>query len=276
MKQTLNIVGCGKVARVLARLWHESGILAIQDIVNRSAASAQQASAFIGAGHALEALARMRAAGIYLIGTPDDSIAPLCAALAQTGKLTPESIVFHCSGALDSSALDAAAASGAALASVHPVRSFALPAQVAADFGGTCCGIEGDPRALAILGELFAAIGARLIPIRRDAKVLYHAAAVLASNYLVTLLDSAFQAYAAAGIEEDAARELLAPLAHETVENVLRVGAAAALTGPIKRGDLQTVQRQQHALSIWSPRHGDLYAVFTDLTLELAKRGKQA
>jgi len=274
MKRTIGIIGAGRVARVLARLWHRAGVLEVRDIVNRSPESAQQAVAFIGAGHAVADVATMTASDIYLIGTSDDAIGPACEALAAAGRLSPSSVVFHCSGALASSQLAAAALAGAAIASVHPVRSFAQPERVAADFAGTWCGIEGDPRAVAVLTEAFTAVGARLVPLRSDAKALYHSAAVFASNYLVTLLDVAARAYEGAGMSREQALALMEPLVRETVDNVFHVGPEAALTGPIARGDMQTVERQQRAVSAWQLSAGALYKRFAELTRALAQRGE--
>src|SRR5690606_16891095 len=107
--------------------------------------------------------------------------------------------------------------------------------------------MEGDQRALDILSHLFSSIGAHCVPIERDAKVFYHAAAVFASNYLVTLLDTAIQTYARAGIPQDVAQKMMAALVRETAENVLRTSPEQALTGPIARGDMETVQRQYRA-----------------------------
>jgi predicted short-subunit dehydrogenase-like oxidoreductase (DUF2520 family) len=155
---------------------------------------------------------------------------------------------------------------------VHPIRSFADPAAVADAFAGTFCGIEGDPDALAVLAPAFEAIGARLVPIDGAAKTVYHAAAVFASNYLVTVLDAALRAYQAAGIPEPVARELAGPLATETLANVLRLGAATALSGPIARGDMATVARQQAAVSAWDAPTGRLYAALADATTDIARR----
>jgi predicted short-subunit dehydrogenase-like oxidoreductase (DUF2520 family) len=158
------------------------------------------------------------------------------------------------------------------VASVHPVRSFADPEAVAATFAGTFCGIEGDAGALAVLGPAFEAIGARLVAIDPAAKTVYHAAAVFASNYLVTVLDAALRAWQAAGVPEEVARELARPLATETLANVLRMGPAAALSGPVARGDFATVARQQEALARWDSPTGDLYRALVAPTAELARR----
>jgi predicted short-subunit dehydrogenase-like oxidoreductase (DUF2520 family) len=205
----------------------------------------------------------------------DDQIAPVAARLAGSGMLAG-AVVFHCSGAKASGELGAAAAAGALAASVHPIRSFADPGAVAAQFSGTFCGIEGDSGALAVLTPAFEAIGARLVPIDAAAKTVYHAASVFASNYLVTVLDAALRAYQAAGIAEEVARELARPLATETLANVLRLGAEGALSGPIARGDVATVQRQQAAVAAWDAPTGQLYAALADATTSLARRRRPA
>jgi predicted short-subunit dehydrogenase-like oxidoreductase (DUF2520 family) len=270
----LSIIGCGKVGRTLGRLWHDSRTFTLLDILNRSTASAQEASAFIGAGSVAASCADLRIADAYLIAAGDDQIAACCSALAAAGKLQPGSIVFHCSGALSSLELAAASERGAAVASIHPIRSFAVPQQVAEHFSGTWCGSEGDAAALAVLGPAFSAIGAQLVNIHRAQKTLYHAAAVFASNYQVTLIDIAQQAYVAAGIAPELALKLIEPLLTESSANAIRFGPAAALTGPIARGDMATVARQYQAVQEWQPRVAQLYQQFAGLTTDLARRKK--
>lgn len=268
---TVNLIGAGHVGRVLGRLFAASGAFAVQDVLTRSANSAQAAVGFIGAGQACGDMAAMRPARVWLLAVSDDQIAPACAALAQAHDLK-DAVVFHCSGAKASSELQVAAHAGALVASVHPIRSFADPEAVANAFAGTFCGIEGDADALALLGPALEAIGARLVPIDARAKTVYHAAAVFASNYLTTVLDAALRAYQAAGVPEDVARELARPLATETMANVFRLGPAAALSGPVARGDHATVTRQQEALLQWDEATGRLYAALVPLTADLARR----
>lgn len=271
MSPSLNLVGAGHVGRVLGRLFAASGAFMVQDVLTRSAASAQAAVDFIGAGHACSDVGALRPAAVWLLAVSDDQIAPACAALAQAHDLK-NAVVFHCSGARASGELQAALEGGARVASVHPIRSFADPEAVAQGFAGTFCGIEGDADALALLGPAFEAIGARLVPIDARAKTVYHAAAVFASNYLTTVLDAALRAYQAAGVPEDVARELARPLATETMANVFRLGPAAALSGPVARGDHATVARQQQALLAWDEATGRLYEALVPLTADLARR----
>jgi len=267
----LNIVGAGHVGRVLGRLFHQTGVFTLQDVLTRSPASAEGAVAFIGAGRALAQASELRPAQVWMLAVGDDQIAPACAALAASGLLAGAT-VFHCSGARASDELQAARAAGARVASVHPVRSFADPAAVAAAFDGTWCGVEGDVEALALLSPAFEAIGARLVNIDAAAKTVYHAASVFASNYLVTVLDAALRAYAAAGVPLAIARELARPLASETLANVFQLGAPGALSGPIARGDLATVARQHAALQDWDAPTAALYDALADATTALAER----
>ncbi|WP_296951723.1 Rossmann-like and DUF2520 domain-containing protein [uncultured Massilia sp.] len=271
MANPLNIVGAGHVGRVLGRLFAASGAFAVQDVLTRGAASARDAVAFIGAGRALADAAALRAAQVWMLAVPDDRIAGVAAALAASVPVRG-AVVFHCSGAKASGELEALRDAGARVASVHPVRSFADPAAVASGFAGTFCGVEGDEDALAVLLPAFEAIGARPVHIDAAAKTVYHAASVFASNYLVTVLDAALRAYAAAGVPPAVARELARPLASETLANVFRLGPETALSGPIARGDAATVARQQAAVAGWDAPTGDLYAALATSTWDLARR----
>lgn len=274
MASTLNLIGAGHVGRVLGRLLAQQGGFRVEQVLTRSQASAQQAVDFIGAGSVATSYAQLQAATVHMLAVSDDQIVAASEALARALPLQG-SIVFHCSGALASDKLQTARDAGALVASVHPIRSFADPAAVAAQFSGTFCGIEGDAGALAVLTPALQAIGAQPVPIRAEAKTVYHAAAVFASNYLVTVLDAALRAYQAAGIPEPVARQLAQPLASESMANVFRLGAAAALSGPIARGDMATVERQQQAVTQWDAETGALYQALVAPTTALARRKQQ-
>lgn len=269
---TVTIIGCGKVGRTLGRLWHANNVAVIGDILNTSPASGERAAHFIGAGRAIARIQDLQSSDIFMIAASDDRIVACCEALANSGRLSASSIVFHCSGALPSSVLHAARDRGASIASVHPIRSFAHPEKVAQEFAGTYCGVEGDQRAVDALNPLFAAIGAHFVSIDSSQKTLYHAGAVFASNYLVTLLDTAVQTYTEAGMSRDAALKIMATLVRETAENVLQTGPEQALTGPVARGDVGTVLKQYQAVKKWHRAYGDLYRQLGKLTRKLAHR----
>lgn len=269
---TLNIIGAGLLGRTLGRLWHEAGVFQVGQILNRSTASSRQAVEFIGAGTALAAPDGLKPATAWLIATQDGQIERVCTELVQSGLICAGQVVFHCSGALSSSVLQAAAQAGASIASVHPVRSFADPSHAVAHFAGTWCGVEGDAAALDLLLPAFSAIGAQPVRIDAQYKAVYHAASVFAANYLVTLLDVALQAYRKAGLPPKVALQLMEPLVRGSVDNVFALGPAAALTGPIARGDTATVERQYRALRDWDAGIGELYRQLAAQTEPLAQR----
>jgi predicted short-subunit dehydrogenase-like oxidoreductase (DUF2520 family) len=268
---SLNIIGAGHVGTALGRIFTSGHHLAVQDILNRSPESARRAVAAIGAGQAVDGFTALRRADAYLLAVGDDQIEAACAALSAAGSLSG-AVVFHCSGALSSQHLAAARHAGASVASVHPIRSFADPFAVSLDFAGTWCGVEGDAAALSLLSPAFEAAGARLVAIDAQAKTVYHAAAVFASNYLTTVLDAALRAYEAAGIPRELGLRLMQPLATETLSNVFNMGPEQALSGPVARGDMATVARQQAALTAWDGDTGALYAALVAPTAALAAR----
>ena len=268
---SLNIIGAGRLGRTLARLWTKNSVFKTQDVLTAHAASASAAVAFIGAGRAATELDAMRAAAVWLLAPPDDRIAACCAALAQSGLLKPGDIVFHCSGALSSRDLTQASARGAAVASVHPLKSFADPAAAAGTFAGTFCAAEGDAAALAVLRPAFERIGARVSAIDPAAKTIYHAASVLACNYLTALLEAGVRCYEKAGFARADALAMMEPLARETLDNVFKLGPAKALTGPIARGDEHVVARQLAALSAWDPQLAMIYKELGAVAVKLAR-----
>jgi len=206
---------------------------------------------------------------------PDDALMVCCQALAAARVLRPGDIVFHCSGAKSSAELQQLASQGVHLASMHPVRSFADPLQVAADFAGTICSMEGDEAALGVLQPILQAIGATVVQIAAAQKLLYHAGSVFTSNYLVSLMDVALQAYQAAGIPPVLAQAMAEPLARQTLENVWKLGTQRALTGPLARGDLDTVRKQSAVVHQWDQQAGQLYDSFIASTQNLIARREQ-
>lgn len=266
----LNIVGCGRAARTLARLWAGNGPCEIGDVLTRSPASAQDAVAFIGQGGAVAGFGDMRPAALWMLGVPDRDIAAAAAALAISGCVRPGDGVFHLSGFTPSAVLAPLNDVGARIASVHPVMSFADPALAASRFAGTPCGIEGEATLAAELAALFAAIGAASFALDGSRKPLYHAGSVFASNFLVVILDVARKAYVDSGVPPDIADRMLAAIAGGALENVVALGARDALTGPAARGDREVVALQHAAVADWDAGSGQAYAALTELAFRLA------
>ncbi len=265
---TLNLIGAGRAGQTLAKLWRLQHQLTVQAVVCQSLGHAGDAVSFIGAGQAGDSLNSLPAADLWLIATPDSQIGPVASHLAKAG--VQGKVALHLSGSLDHSALSALAGCGLALASVHPICSFADPRVTCTTFPGTVCGVEGQPQALTTLRPLFEAIGARWLPIDGQRKALYHAASVMACNYLVTLTDAALQCLAKAGIPSGQGLPALLPLLQGTLDNLQQLPPAEALTGPIARSDQPTIDRHLQALQQDMPHLLPAYQSLGELTVRLA------
>jgi predicted short-subunit dehydrogenase-like oxidoreductase (DUF2520 family) len=186
-------------------------------------------------------------ANLILVAVPDDAIGEVALNLARGGAVGPDHVVLHTSGIHDRTALAALYASRAALGSWHPLQTFARPLGEPEALAGSPAVIEGDDRALAAGRELAAVLHLRpVIEIAAQEKARYHAAAVFASNYLVVLADIATRlARDAAGAAVPAT--VFLPLMRRTLANIGKE-PAAALTGPISRGDAGTIALHLGAL----------------------------
>jgi len=264
------IIGAGKVGTALAVLLSRAGYEFV-GAVSRSYESARRACGCAGMGRAsADASALTRRAQIVFITTPDDAIADVCAGLAKAGAFARGAVVAHCSGALPSSILEPARGCGAHVGSMHPLQSFATAEQAAELLPGSFCCIEGDPEAVAALDAAALAVGARVMHIPTENKALYHASAVAACNFLVALESAALRMAEAAGIPREQALEALLPLVKGTVSNIEAVGIPQALTGPIARGDVETVRRHVEALRESLPALLPLYKALALETVEVA------
>ena len=143
--------------------------------------------------------------------------------------------VVHCSGALGLEALEGAAARGAWIGRLHPLQSFPSSAGDASRFRDITCGVEGGEPLGSELAQIVWALGARSLRLENTDHASYHAAAVLASNYVVALMSAARQAWELSGLPGEAAREALGPLLLGSAENAARLPAEQALTGPVAR-----------------------------------------
>jgi predicted short-subunit dehydrogenase-like oxidoreductase (DUF2520 family) len=256
-------------------LLHQRGQVQVQDLYSRSFSSAEQAAQFVGAGQPVANLTDMRAADVWLLSVPDAQVGAAAQALADAqGAKLAGSIVFHNSGFLSAAVLQPLQALGCYVASAHPVLNFASPDTGVRQFAGTPCGLEGDATALTWLHTALTAIGGRCFEIASADKPLYHAAAVFSSNFTVVLQGIAQDAWQSAGVPSELMRPLTEALLKSTVDNVLALGPAQALTGPAARGDTAVVQAQGEVVKRWNAPAGELYQTLSQLAAQLKKDGK--
>jgi predicted short-subunit dehydrogenase-like oxidoreductase (DUF2520 family) len=205
----------------------------------------------------------LRDADVIVLAVPDAAIGEL----AAEGAVQRRHVVLHLSGLRDREALAPLDATGAALGSLHPLQTVADPATAAARFAGAYAGVEGDERALTTAGAL--AVSLHMTPVRvpAEAKAAYHAGAAFVANYTIALVAVAERVAVDAGINPNVARRLYLPLIRGTAAN-LEAGPAAALTGPVRRGDVETVAAHLAALG---PGDRQLYLLLAREALRLAR-----
>jgi predicted short-subunit dehydrogenase-like oxidoreductase (DUF2520 family) len=188
--------------------------------------------------------AEINAAVVWLC-VPDSEIANAARALAKRdwqGK-----VALHSSGALTSDELEALRQRGAAVASVHPLMTFVRGSRLA--LINVPFAIEGDARAARTARRIVSDLGGRSYPIRKEEKVAYHAWATFASPLLTALLATTEHVAAAAGIRGKIARQRMLPILQQTLANYATLGPAASFSGPIIRGDVETVSQHLRIIS---------------------------
>ena len=210
-------------------------------------------------------------AGVVILAVRDDAIRPLAEALARTRAVQGEQVVLHLSGVQGQEALAPLVSSRAALGSLHPLQTIAEPERAPERLKGAWAAVEGMPRAVQAAEGLAQDLGMRPFRIASRAKAIYHAGAVFASNYLVVVEAVAQRLLRHAGLSDVEAWQALRPLVEGTLENLTRQQPIAALTGPVARGDEETIQRH---LAVLTRDDAALYRVLGRAALELAqKRG---
>lgn len=157
---------------------------------------------------------------------------------------------------------------GCALGSLHPLQSLSDPTTVPERLHGAAAAVDGDARAVAVAEELANAVGLKCIHIPEQARSLYHAAAVFASNYVVVLAGVAQRLMEATGMPGEAASGALRHLISGTMQNLEAGDPLSALTGPVTRGDADTIRRHLAALS---PEDADLYRVLARAAMSLVR-----
>jgi predicted short-subunit dehydrogenase-like oxidoreductase (DUF2520 family) len=280
VRPRLSVIGPGKVGTALATLARDAGYR-VHAVAGRNEARSRAAAKELGPDVSVLSPVEAAATSELLLLTVSDSAIPaLVEELVAGARLNPGSVVVHCSGALASDVLSPLRGLGAlggaeepvALASFHPLQTFPTVAAALVSLPGSHCFLEGDARAVEVLEALGGAIGAKCVRIETDAKVLYHAAAVMASNYLCALMDAALAAHEASGIDRETGMAALRPLVQSTLDNIATMGPEAALTGPIQRGDVLTIKLHLKALAEASPDLEALYRLLGQRTIALATK----
>jgi predicted short-subunit dehydrogenase-like oxidoreductase (DUF2520 family) len=257
----IGIIGAGTVGSALAIRLAEKGynVVAVSSRTRTSAEKLAQAIAGCQAVETNQMVANI--ADIVFITTPD-AVIPKVAAELYWHK--GQSVV-HCSGADSTETLHPARQRGANTGVFHPLQTLASVKQAIDNIPGSTFAIEAEEPLLSTLKEIAAALNCRWIELKASNKVVYHAAAVIASNYLVTLVKLADDLWETFGIPREQATQALLPLLKGTLNNIENVGIPHALTGPIARGDIETVKKHLTALQKEAP---DALSTYCELGLQ--------
>ena len=270
-KPTIAIIGPGTLGAALGVRASAAGYR-IAAVGGRDAGKAAATARRIGPD--VVSASAERAAGLgdlVLLTVSDEAIAPLCRQLADAKAFRKDAVVAHCSGAWDSEALrQAAEICRCKIGSMHPLQTFPTIDAAIASIPGAYFFIEGQDEACKALTALASAMGGHPIRIDPAAKPLYHAAAVMACNFLAALLEASLELGEKAGIDRGTFLPALAPLVRATIDNILAMGPAKALTGPVARGDVRTVVRHLDAMRGQAEGLDALYAMLAARTALLA------
>jgi len=201
---------------------------------------------------------------------PDAALPEVAHSLAMKGDAPGGCAVFHTSGALGLEVLTPLHERGYAVGSLHPLRAVADPLGGLERFRGTFFALSGEPEALRTGERILRYLDGRGLTIPTSRRPLYHAAAVIASNHLVFLLRDAIDLLLQTGVSETEAREALVSLAQGTLENLADLGTERALTGPLLRGDVETIELHLRALS---PEEASSYVALARRGLEWLRDG---
>ena len=267
-------IGLGRVGSALAVLLARSGCQVVALCDRDLAAAAKIESMMVGDRPLVtdDPVAAAAEAEVVFITTQDRYISVVCRQLAKAKIFSSRYLVVHCSGLLTSTALISAAEQQAKVCSLHPLQSFADFAAALRILPGAYFCFEGDPEAYGQVAEFVDFLSGHLWRINSADKPLYHAAAVVASNFFIALQSMAIAMMRKLNVEEKDAIEMLLPLISGSLENLATSGPVAALTGPIVRGDNVSIAKHMEILADKMPEYLPAYKILALLNLQLANQ----
>lgn len=257
---SVGVIGAGRLGGALAAALRGAGY-AVSMVASRRRERAEALAGSLGGARAVEATVLVADCELVFVTVPDTAIEAVAAALpwraGQSG--------VHCSGALGLEVLASLSAAGGLAGCLHPLQSFPSGDGAAAHFRGVTCGVEAEPPLGGWLTTMVHDLGARPLDLTGVDRALYHAAAVLVSNDAVALMVAASRVWVAAGLPVEAARAALAPLLLGAARNIEEWDLHLALTGPVARGDVATIEHHLRALA----DHPELAALYRALARQL-------
>lgn len=272
-KARITIVGAGNLGSALAVALRRAGYTMDMIVAHSRRSQARARALGKRAGARVTPGLMGSRADLVWICVPDSSIGqtaePLAKQIDWKGR-----VALHSSGALTSDVLSALRARGAAVASAHPLMTFVRGSR--ASFEEVPFAIEGDAAAVRVARRIVRDLGGKAYAIRKSEKAAYHAWGTFASPLLTGLLATTEQLAQAAGVRGKEARARMGPILRQTLENYIAFGAEDAFSGPIIRGDVETVEKHLRVLR-GQPIARDVYVALARAALEfLPAKNKSA
>jgi predicted short-subunit dehydrogenase-like oxidoreductase (DUF2520 family) len=273
--KTVAIIGAGRVGSAFGFLLNKAGY-SVTGVAARTLVSAEKAVAFINAGiPSADVVQAASQADIIFITTPDRVIKDVCTTIAAGNAIRAGSLIVHASGAHTLDLLDAATACGAQRVVLHPLQSLASREEGVRNLPGSYFRIEADPGALESARNVVKALGGLELAMPKwqsdhESAALYHAGAVVVSNFFVALIDYGLKFYETLGADKKTALKAVLPLIKGTLHNIETLGIPDALTGPIVRGDVETVKQHLEAMRKRAPHLASLYRDLARQTVSVA------
>ncbi len=228
---------------------------------------AKWAAAYTGSAYFHTPEEVLAAVDTLIISTPDGAVKGVWESISKENL--EGRIICHLSGSLSSDVFSGIEAHGAYPLSIHPMFAFSSRESVYEQLQEVCFTLEGAPQAVTVWQRIFELTGNPAEVIRKECKPAYHAAASILSNHVVGVLSMGYQLLERCGFSEEAARRFTATLVRENVERVIENGCVQALTGPIERGDLETVQKH---LAVLEESEKEIYLTCGKELLRLAEQ----
>ena len=263
----IGIIGAGKVGTTLGKYLSIHG-KNVTGFYSRTHESADEAATFAETETYSSLCKLVEQSDVIFITTPDGVIHQVWGELLHQD--ISNRIICHFSGSLSSHVFSGREEAGASGISMHPMYAFSDKFHSYEQFHTAYLTLEGDPEAVAVMKPMWEAIGHHVLTLKAEDKIKYHAAAAMASNEMLGLMQASLDILSECGFSEKDSMALLTPLVQGNIASMLEKGCVNALTGPVERGDAQTVRKHLQALE--GSKAGKIYQSLGSTMVELAKR----
>lgn len=263
----IGIIGAGKVGTTLGKYLSIHG-KNVTGFYSRTHESVDEAATFAETETYSSLCKLVEKSDVIFITTPDGEIHQVWGDLLHQD--ISNRIICHFSGSLSSHVFSGREEAGASGISMHPMYAFSDKFHSYEQFHTAYLTLEGDPEAVAVMKPMWEAIGHHVLTLKAEDKIKYHAAAAMASNEMLGLMQASLDILSECGFSEKDSMALLTPLVQGNIASMLEKGCVNALTGPVERGDAQTVRKHLQALE--GSKAGKIYQSLGSTMVELAKR----